>query len=437
MISADVSSLARAAPNPAVTTRMETRDGDSSFDQLLLAVTPDRSSDQSSSRMSDSTSTRSRDVSSTRQSNNDADAARQADDRRDTRDNIRQDKETAAEAKQVDRKSSETKKSDDKPVDKKTTDNAKSVDEKTEAKSAEDTIQEAIAGAMAAQAAMAAKPPVTQPEITEKTAAAETTTAAIAAQQQAPVIQLPETDSQPLPDELKQTVQQAKNEVNNFQTAVSTATQDLENQAEATAAPKAQTTGSTPASTVTGVQNLSAQEPAVKVVQITAQPEDLVEVDATKALTSVYASVTAKTENLVESKTLPMIQKISSEIVELAREQGKSMKIQIQPENMGKIDLRLVSNSDGMRIVMTTEIPATGKLLESHMDQLQRQLADAGVSISGMSVNSQNAQGQSANSSQNQSSGSSRSTIPVFQQESEVVPTTTSRVSVSGLDYRI
>jgi flagellar hook-length control protein FliK len=132
-----------------------------------------------------------------------------------------------------------------------------------------------------------------------------------------------------------------------------------------------------------------------------------------------------------------MIQKISSEIVELAREQGKSMKIQIQPENMGKIDLRLITNSDGMRIVMTTEVPATGKLLETHMDQLQRQLADAGVSISGMSVNSQNAQGQSANASQNQSFGSGRSASPVFLQESEVVPTTTSRVSVSGLDYRI
>jgi flagellar hook-length control protein FliK len=98
----------------------------------------------------------------------------------------------------------------------------------------------------------------------------------------------------------------------------------------------------------------------------------------------------------------------------------------------------LVSNSDGMRIVMTTEIPATGKLLETHMDQLQRQLADAGVSISGMSVNSQNAQGQSAGASQNQSSsGFGRPSTPVNPQVSEVVPTNVSQVSVSGLDYRV
>ncbi|HEX7556392.1 MAG TPA: flagellar hook-length control protein FliK, partial [Leptolinea sp.] len=100
--------------------------------------------------------------------------------------------------------------------------------------------------------------------------------------------------------------------------------------------------------------------------------------DAAKITNSVYALAAAKTDNLVQPKALPLIDKVSHEVVELAREQGKSMRIQIQPENMGKIDLRLVSNSDGMRIVMTTEIPATGKLLESHMDQLQRQLADAG-----------------------------------------------------------
>jgi len=105
---------------------------------------------------------------------------------------------------------------------------------------------------------------------------------------------------------------------------------------------------------------------------------------------------------------------------------------------MGKIDLRLVSNSDGMRIVMTTEVPATAKLLETHMDQLQRQLADAGVSISGMSVSSQNAQGQSANSSQNQStSGSARSNNLVFPQETDAVAVTDNRGSISGLDYRI
>ncbi len=50
MISADVQSLARAAPEPAAPSQKSTyRDDGSSFDQFLQAVTPDRSTDRSSS----------------------------------------------------------------------------------------------------------------------------------------------------------------------------------------------------------------------------------------------------------------------------------------------------------------------------------------------------------------------------------------------------
>jgi flagellar hook-length control protein FliK len=114
------------------------------------------------------------------------------------------------------------------------------------------------------------------------------------------------------------------------------------------------------------------------------------------------------------------------------------MRIQIHPENLGKIDLRLVSNSDGMKIVMTAEIPATAKLLESHMDQLQQQLSNAGVSISGMSVNSQGAQGQFTNQSLAQSqTGATRPNNPAFQQDSETATPQVVKVSTSSLDYRV
>lgn len=442
MICADVPSLARAAPNPAVTTRGNTRDGDSTFDQLLQAVTPDRSADQTSTAKSDSASSRQTDVSTARTTRDDTSSTRQPVDRKDQRDDVRHDKDNTTQAKPADRKSSESKKTDDKPVNDKKTDDASSVKDEAETKSAEDTVKEAIAAAMAAQAAIVAKPEV-KPELAGKAAesteaAAAIVTAPVVQQQpQTPVIKLPDTEPQPLPEELKQVLQQSKVEVKDFKNLVDNASQNLETQAQATAAPAAQTTAASAASSTPSLQNFSTQEQAVKVVQITAQPEDMAAVDTTKALTAVYASVTAKAENLVETKPLPIIQKISSEVVDLAREQGKSMKIQIQPENMGKIDLRLVSNSDGMRIVMTTEVPATAKLLETHMDQLQRQLADAGVSISGMSVNSQNAQGQSANASQNQSSGSGRPSTPIFQPETEIAAPTAVRVSASGLDYRI
>lgn len=114
------------------------------------------------------------------------------------------------------------------------------------------------------------------------------------------------------------------------------------------------------------------------------------------------------------------------------------MRIQVHPENMGKIDLRLISNSDGIRVVMTAEIPATAKLLESHMNQLHQSLKDAGLNVNGTSVNNQGAQGQSGNPSLNQSQqGFSKTSLPIFQQEAELVSPVAVQVSSSGLDYRV
>jgi flagellar hook-length control protein FliK len=422
MISTDVQSLARAAPEPAASSRSTYRDDGSSFDQFLQAVTPDRSTDRST--------------------NSDASNQTRTSESYDEREAVAPDRKNVVQNKPVDRKTSDDKKLEDKPVEATKNDEVAVSEEKAKAEAVDDSMQETIAAALAAQLAMAAVP-VVQTEAqtgTEATAEVAAPAAVIPTVQteQTPVIQLPDVEPQPLPDELKQATQQTKVETKGFETAVDAAKQNLENQASSADETATVAAASTKATTSPELKNLNTQEPTVKLVEVTAQPEDISEMDAAKITNSVYALAAAKTDNLVQPKTLPMIQKISHEVIELAREQGKSMRIQIQPENMGKIDLRLVSNSDGMRIVMTTEIPATGKLLESHMDQLQRQLADAGVSISGMSVNSQGTQGQSANTSQNQSlQGLNRTTLPIFQQEAESISPVAVQVSLSGLDYRV
>jgi len=422
MISTDVQSLARAAPEPAASSRSTYRDDGSSFDQFLQAVTPERSTDRSS--------------------NSDASNQTRTSESFDERENVAPDRKNAVQNKPVDRKASDDKKFEDKPVDGRKTDEVAVSEENAKAEAVDDSMQETIAAALAAQLAMAAVPVVQTEAQTGTEAAAEVAAPAAVIPtvqtEQPPVIQLPDVEPQPLPDELKQALQQTKVETKGFETAVDAARQNLEIQAASADETAAVTAVSTKATATPELKNLNTQEPTVKLVEVTAQPEDISEMDAAKITNSVYALAAAKTDNLVQPKTLPMIQKISHEVIELAREQGKSMRIQIQPENMGKIDLRLVSNSDGMRIVMTTEIPATGKLLESHMDQLQRQLADAGVSISGMSVNSQGTQGQSANTSQNQTlQGLTRTTLPIFQQEAELASPVAVQVSSSGLDYRV
>jgi len=421
MICADVQSLARAAPETTSTPKISYGDPGSSFDQFLQAVKTDRS-------VKNETSSTDRMV-----------------ERKSSREDRQPERTETVDEKPVEQKPVAQKKTDEKPVKETKLDDTAPSEDAQKAEEIDKTLQEAMAAALAVQSAAAQ---VQQPETQVDTANADAAEAEVAvpaanvAVMQAPqqtVIQLPETEPQPLPDELKQAVQQPNIEVKDFQNLVNTAAQNLENQ-EAVNQPAVNTavTESTPKGESSQLKNLDAQEPAVKVVDITAQADDMAQVDTNNQINNVYALANAKTDNLVQPKTLPMIQKISHEVTELARENGKSLRIQIHPENLGKIDLKLMSNSDGLKVVMTTEIPATAKLLETHMDQLQRSLADAGLSLSGMSVNSQGAQGQSANSSLNQSQpGNTKNSLPVFQQDTEATVPVKSQVSTSGLDYRV
>jgi flagellar hook-length control protein FliK len=393
---ADVLSLARAAPEPASSSRVSTHEEGNTFDQFLQAVTVDRP-------------TRKEEPGSTRSSN-----------QKDSEDDPKSTSTGQVEPRQV----------NEKPV-------AKS--ESQEPTDVEENVKEIIAAAVAAQVLNVITPVQLPEDKAPKTAVAESVmpAAAVPVQPniQAAVIQLPETEPQPLPDVLKQAVQQPKVEVKDFQTLVEAAAKNLENQSaqasEVAAAPN------TVVETA-GIKDLDVQEPAVKVVDLKAQPEDLAAIETSRNTGGLYALAAVKSENLIQPRTLPMIREISQEVANLVREQGQSMRIQVHPENMGKIDLRLISNSDGMRVVMTAEVPATAKLLETHLDQLNRSLTEAGLTVSGMSVNSQGAQGQTNNQSFNQANpGLIKITRPGLIEEPAAQSLVPIQMSASGLDYRV
>lgn len=417
MICADVQSLARAAPEPAAVPRISTGNAENSFDQFLDAV---KTSDQP---------TRSDFDSRTKSSVRDDSIADRGIDQKRTVDQSSRETKTAAENK-VNDKPSEVAKTDKSPTE-----------QNQQTESVDETMQEVIASAVAAQIAAVAAPvqQVNATVVSGETVESPVQGVAVPVlqEQQSAVIQLPDVEPQPLPDELKQAIQQPKVETNDFQSLVETASKSLEKQTVTLEALPTATVQTTQVVEAPGAKVLDTQEPAVKVVDLTALSEDLAELEPSRVNPGLYAMASTRAENLVQQQPLPIIQKVSAEMTQLVREQGQTMRIQIHPENLGKIDLKLVSNSDGMKVVMTAEVPATAKLLENHLDQLQRQLANAGVSISGMSVNSQGAQGQFSNPLQPQSTDAPRVSIPDFQQEAETTAVQAVKVSTSNLDYRV
>ena len=95
---------------------------------------------------------------------------------------------------------------------------------------------------------------------------------------------------------------------------------------------------------------------------------------------------------------------------------GKDViKIQLQPENLGKVDVRIVRGNDGMQLYFTSDTPSTTRMLQASLNQLHQSLMEAGVKVGNMSVSYQGNQGQQQNNGQFQQR---KGSFSVYGQES-------------------
>lgn len=84
-----------------------------------------------------------------------------------------------------------------------------------------------------------------------------------------------------------------------------------------------------------------------------------------------------------------MMQMVSS--IQSSVQQGQSsLRLQLQPQELGSIDVRLVSSSQGVAVTVFADQASTGRLLEMQIDQLRAALQDAGVQVSHLNVFQQN-----------------------------------------------
>lgn len=95
---------------------------------------------------------------------------------------------------------------------------------------------------------------------------------------------------------------------------------------------------------------------------------------------------------LAEARTPEIINQITKGIDLLSRADGQSLRIHLQPENLGRIDIRLSSGPEGVSVALNTENPMTGSLLERSLSELRTSLADAGINLANLSVNSGHSQ---------------------------------------------
>jgi flagellar hook-length control protein FliK len=136
------------------------------------------------------------------------------------------------------------------------------------------------------------------------------------------------------------------------------------------------------------VDNTAEKAVAAAQIQQT-RPNFLTQLDALKNQT-------------VDAKSSEILNQITDRI-KTTMEAGKDVvKIQLQPENMGKVDVRIVRGSDGVQFFFTADTPSTSRMLQATMNQLHQNLLDAGVKVGNMSVSYQGQPGQQNNQGQQQ-----------------------------------
>lgn len=94
----------------------------------------------------------------------------------------------------------------------------------------------------------------------------------------------------------------------------------------------------------------------------------------------------AGAEHPKEAQPLQMVNQIADTLQEMGKLGRTELRMQLQPENLGKIELQVMRNTQGLRIQVTADQMTTGALIENHVADLEKALLSAGVNLAGISV---------------------------------------------------
>ena len=143
----------------------------------------------------------------------------------------------------------------------------------------------------------------------------------------------------------------------------------------------------------------------------------------------------------IESRALDMIQQVAK-TVEASIQQGRNtLRMQLNPADLGALDIRLVSSGHRVSMTIVAEQASTGKMLESQVEQLRQNLANAGVQLSQMHVSQQDAGsafGRGFAQQQQSNTAGLRQTVTGGPADSETADARQTRMRALGqVDYRV
>ena len=81
-----------------------------------------------------------------------------------------------------------------------------------------------------------------------------------------------------------------------------------------------------------------------------------------------------------------VVQQVMSQMKVKIKSGNSTMNIQLNPRELGAIEIQMVSSPKGVSVTFFAEQPGTGQMLESQMNQLRQSFKDAGIQLAGLNI---------------------------------------------------
>ena len=192
--------------------------------------------------------------------------------------------------------------------------------------------------------------------------------------------------------------------------------------------------GSTKEFNVKNMQNMESLDQTEK---DTAPPDTPLVAKEGIASSAVATSQSNEPARLAEAPRNEVITQVSTQIDQMVKTNRSTLRMQLYPEELGHIDLKIVTTKSGVGVTMIADSASTQEVLRSEMNSLKQNMQQAGIQLSEFNVGHE----QTSNSKQqfdeqrNLNSAAYQSTknseLKTMNSESHV------QLQTSVIDYRI
>ena len=128
-----------------------------------------------------------------------------------------------------------------------------------------------------------------------------------------------------------------------------------------------------------------------------APPDAATQTESAAAPPTVQTSQINEPARLAEAPKNEVVTQIGTQIDQMVKTNQSSLRLQLYPEELGHIDLKIVTTKSGIGVTMIADSASTQEILKSEMNSLKQNMQEAGIQLSNLHI------GQGQNSNQQQS----------------------------------